>query len=163
MEIDLGTIIIGFIALMICTLPFIIMRRNRKKREKALLESLSEIASHNNCQIDQHEVFSNSIIGLDEKRDCVFFYSKSEDSEVKEFIDLSDIQRCSVINTNRTLKSAGGDQTTIIDKLELSFIPSKNSKSEIQLTFFDAALDPQLAGEFQSIQTWSKEINKRLK
>ena len=158
---DLGSAIIGAIVIIICALPFVMMSRNSKKREKKNLQSLSEIATQNNCQIDQHEIFGSSAIGIDETKNFVFFYKLTKDKGIEQSVDLSEVQNCKVINTSRTLNNKGGNRK-VIDKLELSFLPIVQNRSEIKLEFFNSDDNLQLLGELQSIEKWSKLINDRL-
>jgi len=162
MEMDLGSAIIGAVAIIICALPFVMMSRSRKKREKAFLQSLSKIATQNNCQINQHEIFGNFAIGIDETKNFVFFFRQVKDNEIEQLVDLSEIQSCKVINTSRNFKNKDGNQK-VIDKLELSFTPTAKNKPEIKMEFFNADVNIQLYGELQSIEKWSKLINDRLK
>ncbi len=159
---DLGSTIIGAIAIIICAFPFIMMSRSRKKREKKFLQSLLKITSQNDCQINRHEISDNFAIGMDEPKNFVFFYRQIKGQEVAHSIDLGEIQSCKVINTNRTIKRKEGDQK-VIDRLELCFIPKVRDKPEVKLEFFNAELSPQLFGELQSVEKWSKLINDQLK
>ena len=136
--------------------------RGRKKREKVFLNSLSKIALQNSCQINQHEVFGTSAIGIDETKGLVFFYRQVADKDTEQFAVLSEIQTCRVINTNRTYKNKDGNQM-IIDRLELSMIPIARNNPELRMEFFRADVNGQLTGELQSIEKWSKLINDRLK
>jgi len=161
MEMDLGSAIIGAIVIVISALPVILMNRSIKKRKKVLLQSIKEMATQNNCHINQHEIFGSFAIGIDDSKNFVFFYRQTKEKEIKQFVDLGEVQSCKVINTSRTLKRKEGNQK-VIDKLELSFIPAMN-KPEIKLEFFNADVNAQLYGELQSIEKWSKLINDRLK
>ncbi len=60
------------------------------------------------------------------------------------------------------LKSKDGNQK-MIDRLELCFISKAKDKPEIKLEFFNADVHPQLYGELQTVEKWSKLINGRLK
>jgi hypothetical protein len=162
MEMDLGSTIIGVVIIIICALPFIMINRSRKKREKQFLQSLSKIAAYNNCKIDQHEIFGYFSIGIDETKKNVFFSRQTKDKMEEQSIDLNEIQNCKVINTSRTFKNNNGNQR-VIDKLELSFIPTAKNTSEITLEFFNADESLQYSGELQSIEKWSELINSQLK
>lgn len=159
---DLNSAITGAIAILICFLPFVMITRSRKKKEKLFLKSLSDFAIQNNCQIDQREVFNSFAIGMDEAQNFVLFYSKTKDREIAQFVDLGKIQSCKVSNTNRTYKNKEGDHK-VIDKLELNFIPTARNQPAVTMEFFNPEVSLQLSGELQSIEKWSKLINDRLK
>lgn len=162
MEINLGSIIIGAIIITICILPIVMLRRSRKKRESVLLQSLSEIATQNNYQINQYEILGSLAIGIDKTQNFVFFYRQIENNETKEFVNLDEIQSCNVINTGKSLNNKNENQKEI-DRLELSFIPTSINKSEIKMEFFNSDVNAQLYGELQLIEKWSIIINDRLK
>lgn len=161
MEMDLGSVIIGAIAIIICALPFAMMSIGRKKSEKIFLKSLSEMATRNNCRLSQHDLLGIFAIGIDETKGFVFFYRQTKDSEIEQIVDLSEIQSCKVINKSRSFKNKAGNQK-VIERLELSFIPIVKTKPEIKMEFFNADVGVQLNGELQSIDKWSKLINDRL-
>lgn len=161
MEMDLGTAIIGAISIILCALPFVMIRRSRKKREKVFLQSLSEIASKNNSQITQNEIFGSFAIGIDEIKNFVFSYRSVDDNVSEQIIDLGEIQSCKVINTSKTFTNNDASQK-VIGRLELSFIPTAKNKPEIRLEFFNTDVNPQLNGELQSIEKWAKHINELL-
>lgn len=161
MDMNSGSTIIGAIAIIICVLPFIMMSLNKRKKEKKILQSLSEISAKNSCQIDQYEILGSFAIGIDETKNFVFFYRLSKDTEIEQSIDLSEVKSCKIINTSRTLEGKGGNRKAL-DKLELSFMPTANDKPETKLEFFNADVSMQLYGEWESIEKWSKLINSRL-
>ena len=161
MEIDLGSAIVGAGTIVICAVPVIMMNRSIKKREKKFLQSLSEIATRNNCRINRHEIFGSFAIGIDESKNFVFFSRRTKDKEIDHTVNLGEIQKCQVINTSRTIKNKDVNQK-VIDRLELSFSPFAKNKPEFKLEFFNADDSARLHGELQSIEKWSKLINDRL-
>ncbi len=158
---ELGSVLSGAFIMVVCALPFIMMSNNRKKKEKQLLQSLTDLAIQNNCRIDQHELLGNFVIGIDESKNFVFFYRQVKDKETTQAIDLDKIERCKVINTSRKVKHDGKSQE-VLDKLELSFLPAAKDNPEIKLEFFNTDVNSQLYGELQSIERWSKFVNSRL-
>jgi hypothetical protein len=159
---DLGSAIVGIIFLLLCVLPFILMSRSRKKREKILMQSLSKIATDNNCNISQYELFANFGIGVDIEKPAVFFYRKTGESVSEHYVDLKEFLSCKVLNVSRSLTSKSGNQK-VIDKLELAFTSADKNKPQIRLEFFDANVTPQLFGELQSIQKWAIQLSELLK
>lgn len=158
---ELGSAITGAILIIICALPFISIRRNRMKKEKSILQSLTRVAAQNNCQIDHQDLCGNFAIGIDETKNSVFFYRQAKVNEVEQYVNLDEVQSCKIINTNRTFMSSGKKQE-VIDKLELSFIPTTNSKPVANMEFFNIDMNIQLFGELELIKKWSKLINDRL-
>jgi hypothetical protein len=159
---DLGSSVIGIIFLLLCALPFILMSRSRKKREKSLMQALTNMATEKNCKIHQHELFANFAIGFDNSNAVVMFYRKIGEMISEQFVYLQDVQSCKVLNASRTVAGNSGNQK-IIEKLELVFIPSIKSKPEVRLEFFNASITPQLFGELQSIQKWALQLTDIIK
>ena len=159
---DLGSAIIGIIVLGVFTLPFIITNRSRNKIKKQYLKSLLNIAEHNNCQIDQHEIFGSFAIGLDETKKFVFFYRQTKNNVKEQSINLGLIQNCRVVNISRATNSKNRNEQ-VIDRLELNFLPMEHNQSEIKLEFYNADENAQLYGELQSIEKWSIKIQDLLR
>jgi hypothetical protein len=158
MELDLGTAISGGIIFIVCMLPFILMYMKRKKNEKQFLQLLSTIAEQQNCQISQYDVFGMFGIGLDEVKNVVFFYRKTNDNINEYTVDLSGIKSCEVINTG-----VMDNKQRVVDSLELSFIPVAKNNSIVKMVFFNSKTNIQLCGELQLIEKWSTIINNQLK
>ncbi len=159
---SLSSAIMGAIAIVICVLPFIMLSNSKKKRENKFLESLSKMAAQNKGQIDKHEIVGGFGIGIDKAKNFVYFHRLTQDKVVEQTVDLDEIQSSKVINRSRTIRNKDGNQR-VIDRLELSFIPTTKSKPEIKLEFFNSEETMRLHGELQSIEKWSNLINDRLK
>lgn len=162
MKMDLGSALMGAIAIIICVLLYILLNRNKKKREKLFLQPLLKMAAQNNCQIHKHEIFGNFAIGMDETKNFVFFHKLANDEVIEQSVDLGEIQSCKVINTSRMLKSRDGGSQKVIDRLQLSFIPLTKTKPGIKMEFFNSEVSIRLNGELQLIEKWSKLINDHL-
>ncbi len=70
---DSGTIITAIIFILVCSIPFIIMSRNAKKKERKFLKALFKIAGNNNCKVSNYDFSGHAAIGIDETSDMVFF------------------------------------------------------------------------------------------
>ena len=165
MNMDLGSAIVGAIIITICMLPFIMIGRSRKKKEKQFIQALQNNANKHNCQINQQEVFGTFAIGMDEEHNTLFFSRSAKEKEEEQFVDLSNIKKCEVINTGRTFRNKNGNKNgtkTIIDKLELGFIPKAKDQPEIKWEFFNADISYQINGELHAMQKWATNINNLL-
>jgi hypothetical protein len=154
---DIGITITGAILIAICMLPFVLIGRNRRKQEKLLFQSLSNIAAKQNCKITVHECCEEYIIGLDETSNFLFFFKKIKDKEISKQINLAEIQNCKTINTSR---SNGNEK--IIDKLELSLIANTKKTPDILLELYNSDDRMQLGDDFLLIERWAKKLNERL-
>ncbi len=159
---DLGNITLAAIAIAICVVPFVLLGRSRKKKQKRTLQSLINLANQENCNISKHKICSDFIIGIDETKRVVFFFKKLEDKVVEQFINLAEIQNCKIKKTTRTVAYKNESQN-VIDKLELLFIPFDKNKKEISLEFYDTETNLQLSDELQLVEQWTNLINSYLK
>lgn len=159
---DLGVIITSVIFITLVSLPFLIINRQRKKKENQLLQSLKDAANQHQCKLTQLELCGNYAIGIDESKDFVFFKNKSDQKENVQFINLGLVESCEMTNTERKIKTID-NAYQVIDQLYLSFVPTAGNGSNIQWVFYHADSHMQLNGELQSIEKWLKLIKERLK
>ncbi|MCG1035975.1 hypothetical protein [Polaribacter sargassicola] len=155
---NLGTIIIGLVCIVICTLPFVLTSRNKKKKEKQLLNALTDFAKQNNSEITKHEVNQYFAIGLDESKKTISFLRKARESNKFLFVDLNSVKKCEINNINKTLNN----NEKIIDKLNLNLSAFNKKEPNITLEFFNADVSFQLANEYDSLERWNTIINNIL-
>lgn len=156
---DSGTTLTGILLLLMCILPIVYLTRKRKKRENLFLQSLFSSAEKSNCKISQHDIWSNSAIGIDKEFPKLFFIRKTANNEISKEINLSEIQKCRVITTSRSVITKGGNQS-VIDKLELAFANREKNMPEIMLEFYSTDHDSfSLSGELQLTEKWSEIAN----
>lgn len=159
---DSGTLIVGVIISAACILPFVLMVRSRKKKEKQLLLLLTGIANNHNCKISLHELFVEFAIGLDEKANQLFFFRKTSENETSQHINLAEVKSCKVINTGHSISNNDENNKTI-DKLELQFSFLDKKNLDEFLVFYNSDENTQLSGEIITIEKWAKILNDRLK
>lgn len=163
MELDWGTAIIGFAALVICAIPFVFDYRSRSKKTKHLKLSLTKLAEQHNCEVNQYEYCGNFILGIDENRNSLFFFKQPKTEEgISQYINLEEIQKCEVVKKTKNVKT-DTENLTIVERVEMSFIPSNKNKVEQKIELFDKEKNMQLNGELQFVDKWSKQINDHLK
>jgi len=153
---DLESAIVGAIVIALCIVPLIIIIWSRKKREKQLLNYLTNTANQHNSQITQYDFCGDFVIGMDEAKNYIFFSKMSKDKVDNMAIDLAEIQKC------RMVKYRNQNNQALIERLDLNFTPVAKNKPMVNLAFFDAAVNIQLNGELQLIEKWSKTINDRI-
>lgn len=159
---DISSIITTAIFIAVCIIPFVLMGQKNKKRKKGELQSLINIANQQNCTISKSEILNDYVIGMDEAKKQVFFFKKQKDNVIEEYINLAEIKISKVKNTGRAITYNNSNQS-IIEKLELVFIPLDKNRKEIAWEFFNTDNSSQLSGELQSAEEWSNRINESLK
>jgi len=159
---DWKTAIIGLIVILLCISPIIVMVQYRAKKTKKMLQLLEKIAQQQNCKISQHEFCSDFVLGIDEVKKFVFFHKYGKENSISQYVDLSKIQTCKVIRESRNIK-VGNESASIINRLELSFIPIGKSQEGQSFLLFDEEINKQLSGELQFSEKWAQIINGYLK
>ncbi len=155
---DSGSIIAGAILLLICLFPFIITYYIRTKKSSHLLKILNEHAKNQNCKLSQHEFCGDFILGVDESRKWIFFLKQKKENIIFQNVNLEEIQACRTEKKLKNGKNVNG-QFSIIDRVELHFIPSNKSKRETIFELYEEETNTQLSGELQFVDKWSKRIN----
>lgn len=159
---DLGATIVGIIIIIICIIPFALMSINSRKKEKKLLQGLTEIAESNNCKINRYELWNSSTIGIDDTSLMFFYTRKSEGIDISQHLNLSEIQKCRVISSSRTVSSKDGN-FKVIEKLELVFSYKDKNRGEMALEFYNADYDSlTLTGELQLVEKWCNLFNDKI-
>ena len=159
---DLGTTITVIVILLIGVIPFALLNRSNKKREKEFLEALNKLADENNSKISSYDIWSNAAIGIDDTNSMIFFISKANGLAKVEQINIAEIQKCKLINSNRNFSSKGIN-SQIIDKLELVFTYFDKSKTENIWSIYDESINHSaLTGELKLSQKWSKIVNEKI-
>jgi hypothetical protein len=159
MEMDLGTAIIGLISILICIIPFIIMRYNRIKKEKILLQNLSKIADQHNCKISNYEFCGDFVIGINYDKNLLFFYKKNKVDSMSQYVNLLDMHICKVV---KSLIHNDKSSFSQIERLELVFYPKNKNNFETRFELFNLLTNVHLSGELQFADKWSNQINNLL-
>jgi len=157
-----GTTIIGLILLFIMVLPFILLSKRKSKGGKQFLSILFDLAKKNNSKISEHELWNNVAVGIDRDTHQLYFIRKTATNNIVYNIDLSEIQKCRLVNTSRKVNYKGGSYN-VVDRLELAFTYCDKIKPEIILEFYNSEYDSvALNGELQLASKWLKIINTEL-
>lgn len=154
---DLGNVLMWSVIAVICIVPFVIMSRNAQKEKQKSRQALQDFAAEHNASIDQEDHWMKIAIGLDEKQGLLFFLSELHGTQDKQWVNLSEIQKCTVSDSSRMVSGQ-----KVVDKIELLFSIRGNQNS-VALEFFNVSsgnLTPTI--EFQLAEKWSKIANAHL-
>jgi len=155
-------IITVMIVLFFSILPIVLINRGKKKNENLFLQSLFNLAEKNNCNLSEHDVFNDIAIGIDKGAHQLFFIRNTPQHEAEIKVDLTEIKKCRLLDTNRPASGSDGNQR-IIDKLELSLAYYSQNQKETILDIYHADYDSlTMSGELQLAKKWSKKINEEL-
>lgn len=160
---ELGTTIVGIVIILLCTAPFIWLNIKRNKKEKELIDELFMFASKSNCTISEHEIWKNSLIGLDATNSKIFFIRTINNIKSYQHIDLKEIQTCELNNISRTVKYKDKDHK-VIERIELEFMSVNQSDPKVYLEIYNADLDGlSLSGQLQIAEKWIIIFRSRIK
>ena len=145
-------------------LPFIIINRHSRNKEKPFLESLSGLAQKNNYTVSQHDIWSNAAIGMDEAANLVFFTKKVKDIQIVQQLALAEIKKCRVMITSSIASNKDDSNFKEVDTLGLAFACKEKGNEEIVLEFYNAGINSSgLTGELQLAERWCKLANDKIK
>jgi len=150
---EIGNLWILVVLIAVIILPFLWVSRNKKKKKKQILEALKAMASGHQSQIDEHEIFTESAIGLDAANNKLFFYRKKEEEEDKQIIDLDLFNRCAFQKRMRN---------GVVAHILVELHPREKKRDEIYLDFFNVDIDGQLSGQLEVARKWTEKITRQL-
>ena len=157
----LGTII-GLVFVMIIVLAVVIVNSNKNKKKKRFIQTLYDMAGKSNCKISEHDLWNNTLIGIDKEAHKLIFIRKTGDNEISNVIDLQGIQKCRVINSSRVVTNNESNHT-VIDKLELALTSADPKIADTILEFYNTNRDNLfLNGELQLTEKWAATVNANI-
>ncbi len=161
MEMDWGSIIIGFISISLCILPFVLIYYSRINKENKLLQILKEMAQNSNCKIGQREFCGDFVIAADDNKKFVFFLKQKKGELISQIVNLSEVQSCQSVKTTRQAKSINGNLNKVT-RIELSFKPKNKNLADNNFELFDEETNIQSNGELQLADKWTEILNNHL-
>lgn len=161
MELDWATAVIGIMALVLLSLPFVLDRKSRAKRRELVLRSMQELAQQNGSNLELHETCGQTTFGMDARRNVLFHAGEQNGKMVLQHVDLSVVGTSHVVKGSRSVN--GKDGRAVIERLELCLTPRDRSRTETRFELYREGLSPGLKGELAFADKWSALINTRLK
>lgn len=155
-----NTLIAGLIALAICILPIVLVSRNRKIKEKQLIQALQAIALQNHGQVDEYDTWGRIAIGFDKKANAIIFYKDTKDEVISHYVLLAEVQECQVIDTHEVFQQKESTYK-VTYKLDLVLTLDDPSKPPITLEFYNKDHDSSTpSGEIEMVEKWFKLVQK---
>jgi hypothetical protein len=159
---SLGLIVGVALVALLAVIIIVSTNKSRKAKKIKFLDPLHELASREGCHISYHDIWSESVIGIDESKSKIFVVRKTTGSEAELVVNLSEIFRCRVAEISRT---SGPKEGNIIafDRIDLVFMNKEKGKPDVTIEFYNANTDRlTLAGELQLAEKWCALVNKKL-
>ncbi len=160
---DKESTIIGLGLVILTALPFIIYNLLKKIKKKKFLKEFIDMSVKAKLTLSHKELWNKSYaIGIDANTKKLLYLNKQDAGEGGTLIDLSEIEQCRMVTTDRYLKSqdTNNNQTNRID-LVLTHINS--NKVEKILEFYKNAEFLPTADDFAQVDYWLNMINSNLK
>lgn len=132
------------------------------KKTKKKLNALQEYAKQLDYHIDQHEFCSDFVMGIDLSKGVVLYHDLHQNESSNQYVELSQIRACKVDKKARIVGS-GDSSVSVLEQIDLCFLPSNRSMIETRFKLFDATKNTQLGDELQFAEKWSRQINNMLK
>jgi len=159
---DNQSTVIGLVIIALTILPFIIFYLVKKMRQMKFMKDFIVLSEREKLKISQKEMWKNSYaIGIDDDSKKLFYFNKLKDKEKVTLIDLSEVERCRVVSTDRTEKKQYGDSGPT-NRLELVFTYKNSSIPEKSLEFYNRAEFMPSADECSHIEGWLNSVNSIL-
>jgi hypothetical protein len=147
---DTKSTIIGVIIALICCIPFVMFYFIKRKQKHILIDNLNETAKINNAEINEYEIFNNSIIAIDKNKQLAFFVKNSQST----IVDLINIQYC-YLDINKK-----GNKDILISA-DICFKQLSNKESKFNI--YNEETDPPLNGELLFSEIWVNTFNQKIK
>ena len=160
---DLETTIFVLVLILSIAIPIVILNRKKTQHEKEFVKMFFDLAKKNGCTISEYDIWNNSrVIGIDPQTHKLFFIKRVTGTIETEEINLLEIQKCKVINTNRIFISKDS-RHKVIDKLEVVFTYSDQKKTDKILEFYNTECDSLIIDkELHLTEKWSEIANKNI-
>jgi hypothetical protein len=154
---ELTTVAFGLLVAAICIVPFVLISRNKRRKEKTFIDLITSLAAKSNGKIDEYDRWNTTIIGIDHSGFNLFFCRTGAPAELQKAIPLSDVLSCNVESEKRTIKAENYD---VIEKIGLRIAFRDARTSATLLPFYDAGYDSlTVVEELNLAEKWSKKIN----
>jgi hypothetical protein len=164
MEIEISSLIMGFLFLATFFVPITWHQVSQKKKNKKLTSDLFESAHKHNLSISQSDVWKEKYgIGIDENSQFILYIKKQPPSEgnIEKLIAIKEISGCKPLIVSRDVKGAKG-HLSIIDKIGLKISFLKSNQPDITLEFFQDLVGNTQTIEHDLVKKWAGVIQSTI-
>lgn len=159
---DAVSIITAIIVIGIFMLIFILPSIGVKRLQKRMKTKLHTLAEQSQAEITMSSILGDSIIGIDDNKQLVFFFKHEKNNEKISMVDLKKIRNCKMLNQTKSIKSKS-ENFNQFEKLGLQFIPIDKNLTDIVWEFYNAEENPHLNIDLRSLEKWCDLLNMKLK
>ena len=162
----LSIALIIVIATVCIPLIFILInRKNRKKKNKAFLNTFMEEASKQGLSFSSQEILRSKIIGLDSVKQTLLVFDFNNDGNMR-CINMPEVKSCSVEKNHDSIVIGTEKQAKTeshLRSIDLKFI-FKNGADPVSVSFYDSSINSiyEMAELESKAKTWEVLISKML-
>lgn len=155
---SVGSIIFGLVALACFIVPVLYFQGKKKQESKKFIQQFLQLAEQQQLSISTHNSWNNRYaIGMDTQKQQLFYLKKQDNKDVISKIDLAEVEKCSLIKTQRNV----GD-SIVVDRLALGFSFRSSKQAEKALEFYSREVSMSINDELQLAEKWKGLINSAL-
>jgi hypothetical protein len=143
-------------------LPFIIFKLIRKMQKVKFHKNFTKLAAREKLNFSHTEILNKCYaIGIDPDSKKLLYLNNREGQNEMALIELSEVNKCRLITTDRHLKSEN-DSSDHSNKLELVFTFTNSKSSEKILEFYNNSEFLPNPEEISQIENWLNIINSNI-
>jgi len=157
---EFGTAIAGTIIVALCVVPFALMQRKLKQKERHFFNGLLDLAKIDNNAVSEFDFLTDFSIGLDDSRNYLLFFRDSHGVVESFRIDLREVKDCKLINVGRMVDSKSPRK--VVDKLQLQISYLDQQRPISTLRFYDSDVNMQQNGELLLINKWAAIVKEKI-
>lgn len=158
---DSGTIIIGVIFVVICTVFFMGLSMSQKSRQRKILTDALQLVGLKPEELGEYSMTGNVILGWLVSGQEFFFYRKSAKAESCSRYNLTDLREIKLEKAMKSRQTPSGNYT-YVDAINLRLSHSKQGQADVYLALYNQDEDAQVGSELQVGQEWVNKVNSRL-
>jgi hypothetical protein len=160
---DKGSTLIALVLVILTALPFIVLKINKKMKKMKFYKDFVKLSEKEKVTLSHKELWNNCYaVGIDTDSKKLLYFNIHEDKENGTLIDLFEVEKCRIVNTDRHIKSQNnkGNQA---NRLDLVFTYMNPNIAERSLEFYKNSEFMPNTEEYAQIENWLNIINSNLK
>ncbi len=151
---------IGIIALII--IPFVLVYLIKKSIQIKFQTTFRKFAEMEKIKLSEHEMWENHYLTGIDTESGKLIYLKKDAENAPVIINLSEVETCRVVTTDRSEKSRFGDKIPT-NRLDLVFTLKKNNRAEPSIEFYNNPAFMPSPEACSVINKWADIVNSYLK
>lgn len=155
-----STLIITIVIIVVILSPFFYFSIKKRMRNAEFKSLIQDFAAQNNVVLTEFELWNTSGMAIDKSANKLVYVRKTHNHDyVKTCIDLNEIQRSRISETEKNASTATGN-TRVTARLDLALVYTNKEKGDEMLEFYNSEYDGYtIANEMELAKKWVNIIN----